>query len=182
MKAQVLDLLDVSITQAEFAALVGISEARVSQMLSEGLLPRDATGLAMLRAYVERLRDQAAGRMGETGGLDLVQERALLAREQRIGQRIKNEVALKTWAPIGLLTDVLAMASQSVVDRLDALRGQIRRVCPDLPAEAHQTLEDGLAKARNDWMRATQSLVVQGLEEGLDDADEVGDEGVEDGS
>ena len=78
---KVVPLLDQPISQAEFAALIGVSEARVSQLFTEGMLTRGGTAHEQLLAYCERLRDQAAGRMGsDAGGLDLVQERAALAR------------------------------------------------------------------------------------------------------
>ena len=81
---KVIPLLEQAIAQAEFAQMIGVSEARVSQLLSEGVLARGETALEWNVAYCERLRDQAAGRLGaEVGGLDLVQERAALAREQR---------------------------------------------------------------------------------------------------
>jgi hypothetical protein len=47
----------------------------------------------MLLAYCARLREMAAGRQSDAGGLDLIQERAALAREQRIGHEIKNAVS-----------------------------------------------------------------------------------------
>ena len=83
---KVLPMLDQQVSQAEFAAMIGVSEARASQLVSEGVIVRGETAHEWLVAYCERLRDQAAGRLGEgAGGLDLVQERAALAREQRIG-------------------------------------------------------------------------------------------------
>lgn len=160
MKAS--DGLAVVIQQAEFAALVGVSEAKVSQLISDGILQRGQTGHAWLLAYCERLREQAAGRAsGEVGGLDLVQERAGLAREQRIKYEIANAVARGEYAPISLLTEVLATASQAVVDRIDMLPGQLRKVAPDLPDMVRQTLDTTIASARNEWARATAELVVR---------------------
>src|SRR5450830_1178931 len=74
--------------------MVGLSKARVSQLMADNVMVRGDTAHAWLIAYCERLRDMAAGRASsETGGLDLVQERAALAREQRIAQALKNAVA-----------------------------------------------------------------------------------------
>lgn len=158
MKA--IDFLGRVIAQQDFAELIGVSEARVSQMISEGLIVRGDTGAQWLQAYCQRLRDQAAGRMGdEVGGLDLVQERAALAREQREGQAIKNAVARREYAPVGLLSDVLGMASSAVVDRFDQLEGAMRKACPDLPDEAKTTVQQVIAAARNEWIRATSTLV-----------------------
>ena len=117
---------------------------------------------------MQRLRDQAAGRVGsEVGGLDLVQERAALAREQREAQAIKNAVARKEFAPVGLLADVLGMAASAVVDRFDQLEGALKKACPDLPDEAKTTVLRVIAAARNEWVRETAQLVAESLDEML---------------
>ena len=162
---KVVPLLQQSIAQAEFAELVGVSEARVSQLVSEGVIVRGDTAQGWLVAYCERLRMQAAGRMGdEVGGLDLVQERAALAREQREGQAIKNAVARKEFAPVGLLADVLGMAASAVVDRFDQLEGALRKACPDLPDDAKTTVQSVIAAARNEWIRSTERLVTEAMD------------------
>lgn len=157
---KVLPLLDQQVSQAEFAAMIGVSEARASQLVSEGVIVRGDTAHEWLVAYCERLRDQAAGRLGEgAGGLDLVQERAALAREQRIGQAIKNGVARKEYGPVGLLADVLGTAASAVVDRFDHLEGVLAKSCPDLAEEAKTAVLTVIADARNEWIRATAKLV-----------------------
>ncbi len=162
-------MLDQVISQSEFAQIVGVSEARVSQMVSEGVIARGDTAAAWLVAYCERLRDQAAGRLGETYGLDLVQERAALAREQREGQAIKNAVARREFAPVGLLADVLGQASSAVVDRFDQLEGTLRKACPDLPDEAKTAVLQVIASARNEWIRSTERLVADSVDAMLAD-------------
>ena len=179
---KVVPVLQQPIAQAEFAELVGVSEARVSQLISEGVIVRGDTAQEWLVAYCERLRAQAAGRMvDEVGGLDLVQERAALAREQREGQAIKNAVARKEFAPVGLLADVLGMAASAVVDRFDQLEGALRKACPDLPDDAKTTVQSVIAAARNEWIRSTERLVTDGLDAMLaaqddDDTPELFDE------
>ena len=84
---KVIPCLYAPISQAEFAALIGVSEARVSQLVSEGVIVRGDSGHEWLLAYCERLRDQAAGRASAgLGGLDLVQERAALAWAESVTQ------------------------------------------------------------------------------------------------
>lgn len=145
--------------------MVGVSEARVSQLISDGVIVRGDTCHAWLVGYCERLRDQAAGRVGsEVGGLDLVQERAALARSQRIAQDMKNAVARGEFAPVGLLADVLASAASGVVDRFDHLEGALRKSCPDLPHEAVETIRAVIASARNEWIRSTNRLVTDRLD------------------
>ena len=162
---KVLPVLDQQVSQAEFAAMIGVSEARASQLVSEGVIVRGDTAHEWLVAYCERLRDQAAGRLGEgAGGLDLVQERAALAREQRIGQAIKNGVARKEYGPVGLLADVLGTAASAVVDRFDHLEGVLAKSCPDLPEEAKTAVLTVIADARNEWIRSTAKLVDEAVD------------------
>jgi len=150
-----------------------VSQQAISAQMSEGKLPSGGTLGELIAVYCERLRDQAAGRMGETGGLDLVQERAALAREQRIGQAIKNGVARKEYGPVGLLADVLGTASSAVVDRFDHLEGVLAKSCPDLPEEAKTAVLTVIADARNEWIKSTARLVDAAVDEMLaDSADE----------
>jgi len=170
---KVIEAMGVGITQAEFAAVIGVSEAKVSQLVAEGVIERGQSAHAWLLAYCERLREVAAGRAsGELGGLDLVQERAALARSQREAQEIKNAVARGEFAPIGLLADVLGMASSAVVDRFEQLEGALRKACPDLPDEAKATLQQVIANARNEWIRSTEKLVASELDRMSREADE----------
>ena len=154
--------------------MVGITQPAVSAMVADGRLQVEGLSLGdALQAYCQRLRDQAAGRVGsEVGGLDLVQERAALAREQREGQAIKNAVARREYAPIGLLSDVLGMASSAVVDRFDQLEGALRKACPDLPDEAKTTVQQVIASARNEWIRSTSILVADTVDAMTDDEDQ----------
>jgi len=168
-------------TQAELAMVVGITQPAVSVLMSEKKLPSEGALIELIRAYCERLREQAAGRLGgELGGLDLVQERAALARSQRISQDLKNDIARGEYAPIGLLADVLGMASSAVVDRFDQLEGALRKACPKLPDDAKATVMQVIASARNEWIRATANLVSEQLDELAGDDDPGTDEAMND--
>jgi phage terminase Nu1 subunit (DNA packaging protein) len=149
------------LTQVEIAAHLDISDRRLRELLVELHLDHKRNSLSEIRvAYIRRLREEAAGRQGESDIADLPLERALLAREQREGQRIKNEVARGSYAPIDLLGDVLATASQAIVDRLDQIPGALRRNCPNLDAATRDTVMNEIASARNEWVRQTESLLV----------------------
>lgn len=171
---KILPYLAAPISQAEFAQIVGISEARVSTLISEGVLVKGDSAHGWLLGYCDRLRDMAAGRHS-AGGLDLVQERAALARSQREAQELKNAVARGEFAPIGLLADVLGQAASAVVDRMDQVEGDLRKACPDLPEDARVVVLRTLANARNEWIRSTAKLVsdqVDGMTEDQEDADD----------
>lgn len=153
-------------TQAEIAAHLDISDRRLRELLTEFGLDHKTVPLADIRVrYLRKLREEAAGRSAQ-GDIDLPTERALLAREQRIGQSIKNEVARGTYAPIEALTDVMASASQAVVDHLDQIPAGIARVCPDLPQAVRDLLMSELARARNEMVRKTASLIADTLDPG----------------
>lgn len=166
--------------QADFGEMVGVSQQAVSEFLKVAALGPGVPAGDMLVAYCERLREMAAGRMGEAGGLDLVQERAALAREQRVGHEIKNAVARKTYAPITLLAETLAAASQAVVERFEQLPGALKRVCPDLPEAARDQVMATVASARNEWVARTQQLVVDRIAADLANDDDL-DAGEEEG-
>ncbi|WP_240183929.1 hypothetical protein [Comamonas kerstersii] len=146
----------------------------MSTLISEGVLTKGDNAHGWLLGYCERLRDMAAGR-ASVGGLDLVQERAALARSQREAQELKNAVARGEFAPIGLLADVLGQAASAVVDRMDQVEGDLRKACPDLPEDARVVVLRTLANARNEWIRSTAKLVsdqVDGMTEDQEDADD----------
>jgi phage terminase Nu1 subunit (DNA packaging protein) len=166
--------IERSPTQAEIAAHLDISDRRLRELLTEFGLDHKAVPLAEIRVrYLRKLREEAAGRSAQ-GNIDLPTERALLARAQREGQEIKNEVARGTYAAIESLTDVLASASQAVVDHLDQISAGIARVCPDLPQSVRNLVMGELARARNEMVRKTATLIADAL-----DAGDIQDEEVE---
>jgi phage terminase Nu1 subunit (DNA packaging protein) len=156
--------------QAHIAQILGMSEARVSQLKADGVLQDGGTGLEWIQAIVSRLREQAAGRASD-GPLDLAQERAALAREQRMGIEIKNAVLRGEYAAVTLLAEVLATASQAVAQRFDHLPGQLRKTCAELPPEAIDVVMTAIADARNEWVRGTATLVAASILSADDDTE-----------
>ena len=63
-----------------------------------------------------------------------------------------------------------------MVDRFEQLEGALRKTCPDLPDEAWQTVQQVIAGARNEWIRSTEKLVAQTLDDMLAEADGEEDE------
>ncbi len=167
---RIIPNLSGPVTQADFAWLVGRSEGRISQLCTDGTLPAGATGLEWLQALVNRLSAEAAGRHSD-GPLDLAQERAALAREQRIAVELRNQTARGEYAPIELLSRVLADASAAVVGHLEHLPARVRRACPLLPARALDEIQAVVVAARNEWVRSTCELVAAKIDS-IDDGDE----------
>lgn len=162
--------LSDSITQDAFGRLVGISQPAVSDLMQRGILEPGASGHDWLLAYCERLREIGAGRQAADGGLDLVQERAALARAQRESFEIKNAVLRQEYAPVELLSRVLAIVSDAVASRIDAMPAALRAACPGLDPAAYRVIEDVLTSARTDWQRSTAALADADLAGG-DDSD-----------
>jgi phage terminase Nu1 subunit (DNA packaging protein) len=168
----IIAALDTPVSQSEFARLVGRSEGRVSQLVGDGTLQPGATAGEWLKAYVDRLSREAAGRASD-GPLDLVQERAALARSQRESVDLRNAVLRGEYAPISLLSQVLATASQAVAERFEHLPAHLRKTCPNLTDDEREQVAVVIAQARNEWVRATAELVAQQM-------DDAGDGEVED--
>lgn len=150
-------------TQPEIAAHLDISDRRLRELLTEWGIDHKQTTLAELRVrYIRKLREEAAGRSSQDpDGLDLVQERAALAREMRMGHEIKNEVARKTYGPITLLAETLAAASQAVVEQFEQLPSALKKACPDLPEAARDKVMAVIAAARNEWVERTRQMVTE---------------------
>lgn len=159
------------VRQADFADMVGVTQPVVSGLVTAGILAQDGTAGEWLLAYCYRLREQAAGRSSD-GGLDLVQERAGLAREQRISQELKNGVTKREYAPVALLSEILASASQSVADQLNALPGTLKKVAPDMPEAARDAIDEVCRTARNNWVLATLNLEAKHIEDDESESDE----------
>jgi phage terminase Nu1 subunit (DNA packaging protein) len=162
--------LSTPLTQADFGALVGISQQAVGNLVGRGVLDTSVPGLQMLHAYCSHLREQAAGRAAN-GDLDLATERAGLAREQRIRVALQNAVSLKELAPVALLEEVLSKAGARIAGMLDAIPGGVRRRVPALSADEITTIGAEIARVRN--IVAAMSLAdLRDEEPGADDADE----------
>lgn len=154
-------------TQADFGKLVGVSQQAIGKMVGSGVLDSGMTGQQMLHAYCSHLRETAAGRAGD-GDLDLVTERALLAKAQRERIEMQNGVTRGELAPVALIEEVLSKAGARIGGIFDAIPGAVRRRVPSLSSDEIGNIEKEIAKARN--IVATISLA------DLRDAEEEGGE------
>jgi phage terminase Nu1 subunit (DNA packaging protein) len=139
-------------TQNEFADHVGISQQAVAELIRRGTIPKGAGrgGLdldACRIAYIEHLREVAAGRLGESaGGLDLVSERARLAKAQADAQELKNLVAeskVCEWADaVALFGADLAMIRSRFLAMPSAMAARLFQA--KTPAELQAKLYDAV--------------------------------------
>lgn len=165
--------LEARVSQDEFAAIAGISQPAVSGLLARGVLVRGGTALQWIRAYARHLEEAASQRQGD-GALDLPQERAALAREQRTGIALKNQSLRQEFAPVAQLESILEIVRESVREQFDELPAMIQRLCPELPVEVRSVVMDAIANARGVWLRQTAALkdVAKIDPEDDDDADD----------
>jgi phage terminase Nu1 subunit (DNA packaging protein) len=135
-------------TQATFGELVGISQQAVSGLAARGVIDASMAGQQMLLAYCSHLREQAAGRAA-SGSLNLVDERAKLAKAQRERIELENAVTRKELAPVALMVEVLAKAGAKVAGILDGIPGAVRRRVPSLTADEVNNIAAEIARVRN---------------------------------
>ena len=141
-------MLNEPITQVQFAELVGVTQQAISDLVNRGTLRRGDTAGAWLISYCANLREQAAGR-ASTGDLDLVQERARLAKEQADKVAMANAVERRELAPVSLMEVILAKLGRQIVGILEALPVTLKRNCPHLAADDIKTIQAEIIKARN---------------------------------
>lgn len=89
-------------TQQALADFCGISQPMVSGLLNRGVLTANAIFAVWLLEYAAHLRKQAENR---PGGSDLANERAGLAKEQRIRAEMINLRERAEYAPISELSN-----------------------------------------------------------------------------
>lgn len=136
-------------TQAEIAEHLDVSTRRVRELAVEwGIDSREvALGEWRLR-YIRKLREEAAGRAA-TGDLDLVAERARLAKVQADRIEMQNAVTRKELAPVELIEEVLTKAGAKAAKLLDTIPGELKRRAPQLTADDIAAIAGTIAKVRN---------------------------------
>lgn len=135
-------------TQTQFAELVGVSQQAISSLVGRGVLNSGDTGAVWLKHYCENLREQAAGR-ASMGDLDLVQERARLAKEQADRVEMQNQISRKEVAPVNLIELVLADVARKIISELDAIPVELKRNSKSISSEDLQYISNEIIKARN---------------------------------
>lgn len=165
-------------TQADLAAHLDMSERNLRDVLEVlGLDHKRVPQRDVRVAYIRHLRETAAGRASGSGdgGLDLVQERAALAREQRIRLELVNAATRAEQAPVELLGDALAKAIEVMVAELDQIDGLLAQTAPDLPDAARRAVLACVTSARNKIASRGAQLVLDAI-----DPDDDIDAGLED--
>lgn len=142
-------------TIAEVSKHIGVSAKYVNDLINEGVIERQPRGgydLSVCRdAYIKKLREAAAGR-ASSGELDLVGERARLAKEQADAKEMENAVER------GDLVYIEDVAKQ-IENQLTKVRTRLLAVPTKVAPEAHACAT----------MREVQSVIEQAIIEALNE-------------
>lgn len=122
-------------TQTEIAAHLGVSQQTVSKLVAAGVFakrPRGGLDVDVCRvAYLSRLREEAAGRAsyggaeGDDEGLDLVAERARLAKEQADRIAMENDLTRGSVVPVNEAIKIITECLHRVRTRLLAMPSEV---------------------------------------------------------
>lgn len=131
-------------TQAEFGALIGVTQQAVSDMIERGVLTRGMPLGNWLRDAFEHLRDQAAGRDNE-----LATERAKETKVRRELGEIALAKARKEVVPVPAFEMVLAHMGRAVAGLLEPLPGELSKLNPNLTPEDVALIQARVSDACN---------------------------------
>lgn len=161
-------------TQQVIADIIGVGQPAVSGMIERGIIRRGDTLAASIASYCAHLREVAAGRQSDSGGLDLVTERARLAAAQADRVELQNKATRREYAPIEVLGDCLAKIVEMMVASLDQIDGAMAKSAPDLPEPTRLAVLACVVDARNKIAaRGALGLVVSDIDPADDiDADD----------
>src|SRR5687767_13174482 len=112
-------------SQDQFARLVGITQAQVSQLIRKGVLTRSASVAVWLHEYLRNLREQAAGRKSSEGH-DLVAERARLSARMAEEKEIQLAKLRGELMPVAVVVDVLNFSHATIRSKLLAFTSRLK--------------------------------------------------------
>ena len=142
-------------TQAQVAAHLGVSAKYINDLIGKGVIAYAAKGKydidACRKAYIEHIREQAAGR-ASSGELNLSEERARLAKEQADAKEMENAVER------GDLVYIEDVAKQ-IENQLTKVRTRLLSVPTKVAPEAHACAS----------VREVQAVVEQAIVEALNE-------------
>ncbi|GGY67945.1 terminase small subunit [Pseudoduganella albidiflava] len=140
--------LNEPMTQAAFGALVGVTQQAIGNLVGRGVLDMKVPARQALQMYCAHLREQAAGR-ASNGELDLVNERAGLAKAQRERIEMQNAVTRGELAPVTLIEEVLSKAGGKIAGILEGIPGAVKRRVPALSGDEIKNIGAEIARVRN---------------------------------
>lgn len=142
------------VTQAEVARWLRVSSRTVRELRERKVIPDPAaTDLeAVVGAYIEHLREMAAGRGGDGRVGELAAQRARLARAQSEAQELKNAVTRSELVPAGDQDAALIALATATSAGLQAIPAKVAPLVAieSSPATCEAILRDEIHAALND--------------------------------
>ncbi|MEQ1813395.1 MAG: terminase small subunit [Candidatus Nitrotoga sp.] len=158
-------------TLAKTARHLGCGKSTVVNFLATKGMVHDECTLDEIRlAYITKLRDAASGRGASEGGLDLMAERARLAKVQADKVELQNAIARNEYAHVSVLTLALSKVGSQVAGILEAIPVKLKRRS-SISYDDLQFIKGEIVKARN--LAAKVNLTdaeVAEMESRIDDA------------
>ena len=145
----------------EVSRHIGVSPKYVQDLINEGIIERKGRGeydLDVCRdAYIRKLREAAAGR-ASSGDLDLVAERARLAKEQADAKEMENAVER---GDLVYIEDVAKQIENQLTKARTRLLAVPTKVAPEAHAsatvrEVQALIEDAIVEALNELVGYNQ--------------------------
>jgi terminase small subunit / prophage DNA-packing protein len=117
--------IDRKVSAQELGGLLGMSARRIGELAERKIVVKTARGkfdlAASVAGYCGHLREVAAGRQGESDTLDLVTERARLARAQAVRVERENHIAEGALCPVSETVRIVASHNLRLRNRLLAI-------------------------------------------------------------
>lgn len=139
-----IEAMNMTMTQADFGELVGISQQAVSDLVARKVIAPEQSAGQWLLAYCGQLREAAAGRSAD-GALAL--ERATQARVARERNEIQLAKDRREYAAVALIELFCAHVGRTVSGVLEPLPAEIHKLCPALTPDDVRRVQLAVAKA-----------------------------------
>lgn len=147
-------MLPEKITKSDLALVVGVSTQAIEALEKKNVIRRIGRGMYAYPQAVQQIcahyREIAAGRASESDDVDLVTERALLAREQRRGQEIKNAALTGELIEVSVVERAWAAILSAIRSRMLALPSELAQILAHLTRHDIETIDRALRDALNE--------------------------------
>ena len=143
--------LKEEISAHDLQEITGYSRQRIGQLVKSGVVSKIGRGVYphpdAIRAIISNLGDVAAGRGGEEEQADLAKERALLAREQRVGYSLKNAAMRHDLVEASAVEREWASILSEIRGRMLALPTEFAQLLPHLTRHDIETVDRSVRDA-----------------------------------
>lgn len=169
-------------TQEKLADALQISQQDVSKLIRKGFLTKGASLGQWLIEYGRHMREVAAGWKSQNGDLDLIQEKARLAKAQSEKTEFELKKSRSEFLPKNLIIHFMESRFAIVRGRLLSLPSRMKGMVPELPVSAfikmtdlirevltelsHDRIPPEMREKFNNWMEYGEDSQVKKNQEG----------------